>query len=184
MKTTKFFTFVALITSLFLSSCSKDKIEETIAVPVDVPNFTVNIPTTVESLKSTEGLNYFSGSGTISIDEQTFRNIKNNQSNIMSETLKIGAVKISVSGLTGRIEEVTFSSPGIKNFVIEEYIFGGDAYSNPGLTEFAKSLFLKFLIANQVTINVEGYTDVEDEGDLEISLRFEDIELKAKVIKL
>jgi hypothetical protein len=184
MKTTKFFILVALITGLFVSSCSK----ESVGVPVPIPDFTIKFSSTLgeletSALRSDNDFKPFFGTGTITIDDKDFKNLKSNLDNIILSSLKIGSVSVKVTGLVGvSVKGVVFSSPGVSDFEAGDYTVGGDYQTNPALVSYATTLFLKFINDGQLTISVKGYTDAEVDEDFTTNLSFEDVEIKAKVL--
>ena len=187
MRAIKFLFFLAATTSLFVcSSCSK--LEEATTIKVPVPDFSFEIPAIVTSnpldpaLRSALDLNHFSGSATLSINDDMFKDLKKNQSFITS--IVIGVVNISVSSSSGGgvAENLMLSSPEVGNFTIAQYTFG-DVYSSTELAAYATNLFTKFIEKGQITVSVSGDTDVED-GELIVGLYFGSIEIKAKVLDL
>jgi len=183
MKTTKFFILVALVTGLFVSSCSK----EIVSVPVPIPDFKVNFSVNVEDpqasgLRSDNEFKRFSGTGTININDEEFNNLRYNLDNIITSSLSIGTVEVRVTSSSGTLaKDIVLSSP-IGNFEVGQYTFGDVYYSDPALIGYAKDLFLRFIIDGQITVSVAGSTDADADGDFRVSLFFGDVEIRAKVV--
>ena len=199
MKTTNFFVIFALTASSFVyTSCDKEVVEENTAVNVPVPDFSIDIQTTVlapESpdlqafgLRSENLLNHFSGTAILDINDNNFKNLKNNQSLILLSTLKIGEINILISSITGTgnysAENISISVPGFDSFIIEEKCPFDKIYTSPALSEFAAKIFVEFIKSGLITVSVDGYTDAEADGDITISLYFNDIEIKANLVTL
>ena len=195
MKTTNFFVILALIASSFVyTSCDTKKVvEDDTAVNVPVPDFSVNIQTTVEvttpepeeveELRSENLLNYFEGEATLDINEKDFKNLKNNKELILWHTLKIGAVNVLVDCSTGDYaENVSFSVAGVGSLNIQKCVFGV-TYTSTELSTFAAKIFVEFVKRGLITVHAEGYTDAEAGGDITISLSFKGVEVKAKIVQ-
>ena len=183
MKTTRFFILVALVTSLFVSSCSKD----VVSLPVPIPDFAINFSVNVEEpqasvLRSDNVFKTFSGSGTINMNDDGFKTLKYNLDNIIISSLSIGTVEIRASSSSGTLaKDIVLSSP-VGEFKVAQYAFGSTYYSDPTLISYAKKLFEKFIKDKEITVNVSGLTDADAGGDFTISLFFGGVEIKAKVL--
>ncbi|MDR1699119.1 MAG: hypothetical protein LBR75_04785 [Prevotellaceae bacterium] len=184
----KFFVFLALSAGLLLAA-SCEKIEEVATVPVSVPDFTIQVPVSVEETEQGNetgetSLNHFSGQQIFDMNdpEIDFEELKPYRGMLnLITSLKIGSATVKITSETGTfVENTVISAEGVGEYRLENYTFG-DTYSDAALTAFATDLFKKFIASGQVSLGIDGYTDAQSGNDLTVEWSFTNVTVKAKI---
>jgi hypothetical protein len=177
---------------LVLSACNA--LEDAATVKVDVPDFTIEIPTNVTLPTNASGITradseqiQFSGSYTLSITESQFNDLRKYKNLITDIKIEDVTITIQQDGLSGTAQNIMLKATNVvPDFNIPTYTFGQTYRNNPALPNFIKSTIFE-LKNDSVTITFSGKTSVDFDaiGDVApvITIEVKGIQVWAKTIE-
>ena len=151
---------------LVLSACNA--LEDAATVKVDVPDFTIEIPTNVTLPTNASGITradseqiQFSGSYTLSINDSQFNDLRKYKNLITDIKIEDVTIAIQQDGLSGTAQNIILKATNVApDFNIPTYTFGQTYRNNPALPNFIKSTIFE-LKNDSVTITFSGETSVD-----------------------
>ena len=189
MKKKNYFCLMVLTLGLFtFGACSQ--IEKASTISVSVPDFTVDIPTTISSLNAASALRAagdlkdFSGSATIDMSDPKFADLEKYKSMITS--VNVGTVTVTMTASTGTtVQNVAVSATDITpDFNISSYSIGTE-YSSSEFVTYSNKVFNQFVKAGNINVSISGQTDIDETaGQMIVSIHFGNIQVKAQLINL